>query len=482
MCSMAFNKFFLYGKDVSMDIDKKFDLKTFASIIDQSYDEIFIWDDNYTVLYANGACERHYGYPAKYFIGKTLDECLVKEKHWSDTSINSIYKEKLQTIQRMKTSTGLDIITISIPVLDDYGNVKYIIQTSRNDSSDLYRKLSPYIASQPSRHVSMVAGPDVSDSYICKSGTMLKIMEEAKRIARSGASLLLLGETGTGKSLMAKYIHQMSMGPDKPFVSINMASFAPTVLESELFGYKKGAFTGADIRGKKGYFENADGGTIFLDEIGEIPMSMQAKFLHVLQEKEVTPVGGAKPIKVDIRIISATNCDLRQMVIAGKFREDLYHRLNVFEITIPPLRNRPEDIPVLVDYFINIFNLKYNCNVGVSDETMRIFTSYAWRGNIRELSNIVERSILICEDNKIEPRHLPESFYKCGHSVRSGEVAYSEGLSFYDAMSEYEKYITKRVYALHKSSRDVARALKISQTKANRLIQKHIFKNAERAD
>lgn len=462
-----------------MDIEKRFDLKTFVSIIDQSYDEIFIWDNNYTVVYANGVCDRHYGYPAEYFIGKTLDECMLKEKHWSQTAIHFVYKEKRQIIQQMKTSTGRDIVTISVPILDAYGDVTYIIQTSRDDDSYLYRQLSPYTANEPSRQVAMTANREVCDSYICKSATMLQVMEEAERIAKSEVPILLLGETGTGKSLMAKYIHQMSARRDKPFISINMASFAPTVLESELFGYKKGAFTGADSRGKKGYFESANGGTIFLDEIGEIPLSMQVKFLHVLQEKEVMPIGGSTPVKVDIRIISATNCDLRQMVLAKKFREDLYHRLNVFEITIPPLRNRPEDIPILVDYFLRTFNCKYNKDVKVSNDAMKVFMSYAWRGNIRELSNIIERSILLCEKDRIEPKHLPESFYKCGHLARSENMAYSEGLSFYDAMSEYEEYVTKRVYALHKSSREVGRALKISQTKANRLIQKYIFKDAE---
>ena len=252
-----------------------------------------------------------------------------------------------------------------------------------------------------------------------------------------------------------------------------MASLNPNVIESELFGYHKGAFTGAAGQGKKGYFQLADGGTLFLDEIGELPHSLQAKFLHVIQEGEFTPLGGTMQVKTDIRFISATNRDLRAMVKEGKFREDLFHRLNVFDITLPPLRERGEDLHLLTNYYLNVFNKKYNSNCAFSEAAAAILRRHGWGGNIRELSNIIERCMVISGKNIIGPEDLPRYLFKYEETLRGKDPA-ADIRDLKAALETYEREIITYQYTRLGSTRKLARALNVSQTTARRLIDKHI--------
>jgi Nif-specific regulatory protein len=236
---------------------------------------------------------------------------------------------------------------------------------------------------------------------------MMAVFELIKTVSDSNSSILILGESGTGKELVAQSLHVGSSRKDSPFVSINCASIPENLLESELFGYKKGAFTGA-ISDKKGKFQSANGGTIFLDEIGDMPLYLQAKLLRAIQEREVEPLGSEIKVKVDIRIISATNKNLDKLIKEGKFREDLYYRLNVIEILIPPLRDRKDDIPLLVNHFIKKFSERDNKSVhNISQESLRLLQSYNWPGNIRELENVIERAVLLCRTHTIEVGNLP---------------------------------------------------------------------------
>ena len=245
------------------------------------------------------------------------------------------------------------------------------------------------------------------DNIIGKSKAMLDVFELIRTVSDSNSSILILGESGTGKELVAQAIHVGSSRREAPFVSINCASIPETLLESELFGYKKGAFTGA-IADRKGKFQIANGGTIFLDEIGDMPLYLQAKLLRAIQEREIEPIGSEVKIKIDIRIISATNKDLDKLIKEGKFREDLYYRLNVIEIKIPPLRERKDDIPLLVNHFIKKYTQRDNKNVyGISQEALRVLQGYNWPGNVRELENIIERAVLLCRGNTIEIGNLP---------------------------------------------------------------------------
>jgi transcriptional regulator with PAS, ATPase and Fis domain len=238
---------------------------------------------------------------------------------------------------------------------------------------------------------------------------MIELLDLVQLVADSTSSIMILGESGTGKELIAREIHRQSDRSEGPFITVNCAAIPETLLESELFGYKKGAFTGAN-QDKRGKFQVANGGTLFLDEIGDMPLLLQAKLLRAIQEREVEPVGSERREKVDIRILAATNRDLAKMVAEKTFREDLYYRLNVVELRIPPLRDRTDDIPFLANYFVEKFSrLNHRQIAGISPAALRFLQNYRWPGNVRELENIMERAVLLCRDHQIDLMHLPSA-------------------------------------------------------------------------
>ena len=310
------------------------------------------------------------------------------------------------------------------------------------------------------------------DNIIGSDPKFREIVKECLKVAKTDIPVLLTGETGTGKEVMAKALHTNSLRCDKPFVSINCAAIPFELLESELFGYMDGAFTGAKRGGKKGKFQLANGGTIFLDEIGDMPSSMQAKLLRVLQEKEIEPLGSEKSIPLDVRVGAATRQDLEAKMKDGSFREDLYYRLSVFEIKIPPLRERPEDIGFLSNYFMNKMVKNYGIEHRLSKETKEIFKNYAWKGNIRELSHIIERLVVTTEDFEITPKHLPNTMFEI-----NADYNVDESKTFDSLVNAYKKQVILNAYNQFKTSRKVANHLGISQSKAARLIKE--FANEE---
>jgi Transcriptional regulator containing GAF, AAA-type ATPase, and DNA binding domains len=306
----------------------------------------------------------------------------------------------------------------------DFRELKIIVSPIRVEGRDLgfISGLSDYTEVEMKLDFLSIVGTMIGFSFfilarekadIKKVGNIIfrsKKMEEVIRlcleVAKSDATVLIRGESGVGKELIADLIHENSYRGGKQIVKINCAAIPENLLESELFGYKKGAFTGA-ISDKKGKFELAEGGTIFLDEIGDLPPSLQAKLLRVIQTKEIEPIGGTTK-KVNVRIIAATNRNLEELVREGKFREDLYYRLNVVPIFIPPLRERKEDIRPLVDFFLEKFNKKYGKNISISKGAMLIFEDYDWYGNVRELENLVERLVITSSDLVITPDDIPD--------------------------------------------------------------------------
>ncbi len=243
-----------------------------------------------------------------------------------------------------------------------------------------------------------------------KNSKMLQVYDLIQKVAPTPASVLISGESGTGKELVAKAIHVNSPRESQPFITVNCAALAENLLESELFGHEKGAFTGA-VGMRKGRFELADDGTIFLDEVGEIPLALQSKLLRILQEKSFERVGGTKTLTVDVRIISASNRDLKEEVAQGRFREDLFYRLNVIHVSLPPLRERMDDMPLLVDCFIQKFAERLEKeDLSISPEALRLLITLPWEGNVRELENTIERAAILCNDTRIEPEDVqPES-------------------------------------------------------------------------
>ncbi len=235
---------------------------------------------------------------------------------------------------------------------------------------------------------------------------MVTVADNIQKVASTKTTVLLLGESGTGKELFARAIHDLSPRKEHPFVPINCAAIPRELLESELFGYEKGAFTGARER-KFGKLELADKGTVFLDEVGEMDMALQSKVLRSLQEGEIDRVGGTNPVKVDLRIIAASNKDLEAAVANNSFREDLYYRLSVFPITVPPLRERKDDIPILVEHFISKYSTEMNIpRKSISNDAVDILKSYSWKGNVRELENVIERALILCDGDTITQEHL----------------------------------------------------------------------------
>ncbi len=249
-------------------------------------------------------------------------------------------------------------------------------------------------------------------SFVSESPQMKIFMDMVQKVIPCNAPVLLLGETGVGKEHLAKIIHTEGPRSQGPFIAVNCAALPESLLESELFGHEKGAFTGA-VRSRRGAFELAHGGTIFLDEIGDLPLHMQVKLLRVLQEYEIRPVGSEKSMWVDIRVIAATNRDIKKSIKDGLFRQDLYYRLSVFTLSIPPLRERYEDIPLLTHHYIEHFSKKLNKKVNrISDRALNALMQYTWPGNVRELINVIERAVILCQGDSITDEDLPEDIYK----------------------------------------------------------------------
>jgi putative PEP-CTERM system response regulator len=279
------------------------------------------------------------------------------------------------------------------------------------------------------------------ENIIGKSKVMKEIFKIVRQIADSKSTVLIMGESGTGKELISRAIHYKSNRKDYPFVTINCAAIPETLIESELFGHEKGAFTNA-IEKKLGRFETAHQGTLFLDEIGELSLSTQAKILRFLEEKEFNRVGGSKTIKVDVRLITATNKDLNQLLKKEVFREDLYYRINVVPIVIPPLRERREDVPLLLDHFIKYFNFENNKNVkGFSGEAFEMMMNYEWPGNVRELENLIERVIALTHNEYIQANELPFTLMNISKINELKESILNGKLSFLKAEEEFERGI-----------------------------------------
>ena len=312
--------------------------------------------------------------------------------------------------------TGESVINKAVHIVDINGNRK-TISISTALLKDNMGKLIGGV--ETFRDMSLVEQlrKEISHNYsfediLSRNHQMQNLFALLSNIAESNTTVLIVGESGTGKELFARAIHNISPRKDKPFVAVNCGALPDTLLESELFGYKAGAFTDAK-KDKPGRFALADGGTIFLDEIGDISTALQVRLLRVLQEKTYEPLGSVSSVKADVRIIGATNKDLDKLVKADKFREDLYYRINVVKLTIPPLRNRKEDIPLLIDHFIGRFNHLHNKNIsGVTDQVLAILLEHDYRGNVRELENIIEHCFVLCRGEIIENKHLPAAFQK----------------------------------------------------------------------
>lgn len=294
---------------------------------------------------------------------------------------------------------------------------------------------------------------DGCDRIIGRSESFLKVLELARLAAETDVPVFIGGESGTGKEVVADYIHKHSARAGKRILKINCVALPENLFESELFGYEAHAFTGA-VKAKKGLFELADKGTIFLDEIAEVPLSLQPKLLRTLQEKEILRIGGNMPIKVDFRVIAASNKDLKKMVADGRFREDLYYRLNVVELKIPPLRERREDLSLLINYFVKVFSKKYDKHIlGFEKNALECLESYPWPGNVREVRNLVERLMIFEKSGYISSRHFPSDLCSRARACRSGSCSPKTGKPSLGPVDDYEKRLIENALAEFGGSR-----------------------------
>lgn len=435
-------------------------------ILDNMYDEFLVYDNNYNILYINKACQRHYGGKPQDFIGKNFHN--IMPKYWKEPAILPIvYKEKQIYTSKSITQIGVMITTIAVPIFDKNGEIEFVVMNVRDDinENNLYNTTGQFI-----KNLDEAIN---TEGIICASDKMKALNTDINRISNVKAPCILYGETGVGKSMLAKYMHEHSDRREKKFVAINCATIPETLIESELFGYVKGAFTGANTTGKEGLIKIADGGTLFLDEIGEVSQGVQVKLLHFLQEGEILPIGGNTPIKVDVKIIAATNKNLSLMIKQNRFRQDLYFRLSVIEMTVSPLRERKEDISALTFYFLNEFCKAYNVTHELSHEALELLSQYSWPGNVRELRHVIERLVIMTRHVLITEEDLPKEIYNFGPSSNEIKIE-TENLSHKEIMENFEKQLVLSKYKNNPSSRKLAKALKINQSKAIRLIQKYV--------
>lgn len=441
-------------------------------VLDNSYDEIFITNGSGIVLYCNNAFEEHYSIKRQDILGK--DANMVQEEGYADkVLVHEAIKNKKTITFIQNTKNNKTILNTIKPILNEKGEVIYVIENCRDISKqtqlekairDKERQIEKY-----EEKIKYFSTLNKKSFLTFNSQSMQTIGKTLEKLSSKDVNILLLGQSGTGKTFMANYIHEISSRKNGPFVTIDCTTIPNNLMESELFGYVKGSFTGA-LKDKSGLVKEADGGTLFLDEIGELPLSLQGKLLRLIQEKTFTPIGQNRPEKVDIRIITATNRDLLKLIEEGKFREDLYYRIALGVVEIPPLKDRKEDIEELLNYFIEFFNKKYNSNILLAQRCKDVLLNYSWPGNIRELEHTLEFLIInSSDDNKfIDIDLLPSKM------LNSNPKGYNlNNISFDDRISFEEEKIVRESYSKYKNSYKVANDLKISQSKAFRLIKKY---------
>lgn len=445
-------------------------------IINTLHDGILVLDNAGKIIKINPGLSRVTGLPPEVFLQQPIMS-LYERGYFADIPIayRALIERKVQNgIQEI--STGKSVMVTATPVLDDDGNIRYIVVDAR-DITELQRlkeeleKTKQLNDLYRTQLIQLTRDRLAESKIIARSKAMLEVLELALRVAPTDATVLLLGESGVGKEVIAEAIHQTSDRAGKgPFLRLNCNSMPRDLVESELFGYEKGAFTGANSQGKPGLLEMAHGGTLFLDEIADLPIDLQGKFLRVLEKQEFRRVGGTKDIRVDVRIVAATHRNLLEMVEKGAFRLDLYYRLSVVPIYIPPLRQRPEDVAALAGFYLKRFNDKYKTNKYLSVEALQALQAYHWPGNVRELVNLLERLVITVPHNLIEVKDLPS--HVAGAASKEKPIQ-ENGPPLKRAVEEMEKSLLARALKEYGSSRRIAKALGLSHTAVQKKLRKY---------
>lgn len=450
--------------------------KDLRAILSTIYDEILVVNSKGELIrFSDNSMSGFWETDLRELVGKNLAE--LEEKGLFKPSVTRLVLERKRKVSVFQeTRSGRKVVAVGNPVFDEQGNLDRIVIASRDitETSNLKNELREMkkLSEQYKKELDNLKNrEELSKKLICASPKMQAIMREVEKVAKFSSTVLLTGESGVGKEVIAKAVHQMGSRSNHPFLKINCGAIPENLLESELFGYEKGAFTGADPRGKKGFFQQADKGVIFLDEISELPLGLQVKLLRVLQEREIIPIGSTRTIPVDVQIIAATNKNLEQMVEKGLFREDLFYRLNVIPIQIPPLRERPEDIPLLVYHFLQKFNATHERNIQLSPDALDLLEIYPWPGNVRELQNLIERLVVTADEETIDACRVNQLLQWKKASSKTKPIV-TNLMPLQEALDHVEEQLILLAMERYKTTTMAAKALGVSQSSVSRKYQK----------
>ncbi|RJS58983.1 sigma 54-interacting transcriptional regulator [Bacillus sp. PK3_68] len=446
-------------------------------IIKTSNNNITITDEKGIILYTNSDHWSVYDAEPKNYIGESIFK--LQEQGLLTPSITAIVLEKKQPTKIMQhTRKGKIIMSTAYPIFDENGDIVRVIsyaidQTEISNLQEQYEQLERKLKGYQTEVEEL---REKKETHY-RSKEMQQISKTLQRVANTDATVLMTGESGVGKSMLARKLHTQGHRQKEPFIEVNCSTIPINLFESEMFGYESGSFTGAQKNGKQGLIEQAHNGTLFLDEIGELPLAMQAKLLKVLQEKKFMRIGGNKERRIDFRLVAATNKDLEEMVQKGDFRLDLYYRLNVIPVHIPPLRNRKEDISLLINHYVDLINRKYNTSKKLHSSTYEVLLKYKWPGNVRELENLMERLILTSEETMIWPKSLPASILSQeptnGEEMLLIEQFVIEDHNLKNVMERVEKLMLSKAQKHCKSTYEMAEYLGISQPSVIRKLKKY---------
>ncbi|MGE1063314.1 sigma 54-interacting transcriptional regulator [Megasphaera paucivorans] len=445
-------------------------LKEIDAIIESVADGVIVADGNGIIIRINKAVERTFNVHRKTLIGQS-STLIVQKGVFREGIVEKVLQQRDKVIVASEYA-GKKLIYTGIPSFNEKKLTCVIVTIQDVSAMNMLRhkleKQELAMADYVREIANMKSKDIVQDTIIVHSKKMTRIMEIINVVSSVDSTVLITGESGTGKERVVDAIYQHSNRNTKPLIKINCGAIPDTLFESELFGYEHGSFTGARKNGKIGFFELANTGTLLLDEIGELSLASQVKLLRVIQEKEVLRIGGSKPVPIDVRIIAATNRNLWKMVEAGTFRQDLYYRLNVINIEVPPLRERRDDIIPLARYFVQIYNEKYKKNKKLSLEICHSLGERNWPGNIRELENVIETMVVLVPGNLLLPEHLPQ---KVAEDSNPGIVVH--GIQpMKEAVQDVERQLLMQAAKKYKTTREMAHALGIDQATVSRKMNK----------